>query len=206
MVDIGRYHDTKSLVFLIVCPSTRIGPGITRQQCRCGSIAKCRIGRFITTIYSHPHLSGLISSFPKAALSAPPRPSTAGSRRRRCVPDGRRRRHPNEQEARTRGESVAETTAIFLVKSISWTQMKIMVFLRVSNGANTDSGHSFAHELSTLTQMKITWSAGAKDMFQLASDSDDQMPGSFRGWSTASLASSQTLKRPRDIVPSRPFT
>ena len=24
--------------------------------------------------------------------------------------------------------------------------MKIMVFLRISNGANTDSGHSFAYE------------------------------------------------------------
>ena len=29
---------------------------------------------------------------------------------------------------------------MFLVESISWTQMKITGFLRISNGANTDSG------------------------------------------------------------------
>ena len=59
--------------------------------------------------------------------------------------------------------------------------MRIMVFLCISNGAKTDSGHSFAHEFIDLTQMKITWSARAKDMFALANDFDDQMPGLLWG-------------------------
>ena len=36
---------------------------------------------------------------------------------------------------------------MFLVKTIIWTQMKIIGFSRISNGANADKGQSPAHEL-----------------------------------------------------------